>query len=112
VRGAGHGRDLHVPLATGARLLLVEDRAFCVVRNGRVFLLAARDEASARTALWAGFASVGPGATVAVDFLTAGQDWAIGVALDAGLQLSPVGPIFAGGALGPMAPYVPSGAYL
>jgi GNAT superfamily N-acetyltransferase len=112
VRGAGHGRDLHVPLGTGARLFLVEDRAFCLVRHGHVMLLAARDEAAARTALWAGFASAGAGATVAVDFLTAGQDWAIAVALDAGLQLSPDGPVFAGGALGPMAPYVPSGAYL
>jgi hypothetical protein len=49
---------------------------------------------------------------VSVDFLTAGQDWALPVILDARLQLSPDGPMFAGGALGPMTPYVPSGAYL
>jgi len=47
-----------------------------------------------------------------VDFITAGQDWAIPVILDAGLALSPDGPVFAGGRLGPMAPYIPSGAYL
>jgi hypothetical protein len=49
---------------------------------------------------------------VNVDFLTAGQDWALPVCLDARLSLSPDGPMFAGGALGPLAPYVPSGAYL
>jgi len=112
VRGAGHGRDLGVPLRTGARLFLVEDRAFCVMRHGHVLLLAARDETAATAALWAGLAAAGPGATVGVDFLTAGQDWAIAVALQARLQLSPDGPFFAGGDLGPLAPYVPSGAYL
>jgi hypothetical protein len=34
------------------------------------------------------------------------------VCLEAGLMLSPDGPMFAGGALGPLAPYIPSGAYL
>jgi hypothetical protein len=34
------------------------------------------------------------------------------VCLDARLSLSPDGPMFAGGALGPLAPYIPSGAYL
>ena len=32
--------------------------------------------------------------------------------LDARLALSPDGPMFAGGTLGPLAPYIPSGAYL
>jgi hypothetical protein len=32
--------------------------------------------------------------------------------LDAGLALSPDGPIFTGGRLGPLRPYIPSGAYL
>jgi GNAT superfamily N-acetyltransferase len=112
VRGAGHGRDLGVPLRFGARLFLVEDRAFSVVRGAQVYLLAARDEEAARTALWAALGAAGAGATVSVDFLTAGQDWAVAVALEAGLQLSPDGPMFAGGELGPLAPYVPSGAWL
>jgi hypothetical protein len=49
---------------------------------------------------------------VTVDFLTAGQDWAVRACLDAGLALSPDGPFFTGGDLGPLRPYVPSGAYL
>jgi GNAT superfamily N-acetyltransferase len=112
LRGAGHGRDLPVPMAHGARLLVFEDRAFALARGGTMIMLGARDEQAAQRILWGVFLSAGPGATVGVDFLTAGQDWALPVCLDARLPLSPDGPMFAGGALGPMAPYIPSGAYL
>jgi GNAT superfamily N-acetyltransferase len=112
LRGAGHGRDLPVPMAHGARLLVLEDRAFALARGGNIVMLGARDERAAQRMLWALFAHAGPGATVNVDFLTAGQDWALPVCLDARLHLSPDGPMFAGGRLGPLAPYIPSGAYL
>ncbi len=112
LRGAGHGRDLPVAMAHGARLFVLEDRAFALARGGNIIMLGARDEDAARSVLWALFAQAGPGATVNVDFITAGQDWALPVCLDARLQLSPDGPMFAGGQLGPLAPYIPSGAYL
>jgi GNAT superfamily N-acetyltransferase len=112
LRGAGHGRDLPVPMAHGARLLMYEDRAFALARGSNLIALGARDDEAARHMLWAYFVAAGPGATVNVDFLTAGQDWALPVCLDARLALSPDGPMFAGGALGPLAPYIPSGAYL
>jgi GNAT superfamily N-acetyltransferase len=112
LRGAGHGRDLPVPMAHGARLLVFEDRAFALARASNLIALGARDDQAAQHMLWAVFVAAGPGATVNVDFLTAGQDWALPVCLDAGLALSPDGPMFAGGTLGPLAPYIPSGAYL
>jgi GNAT superfamily N-acetyltransferase len=112
LRGAGHGRDLPVPMAHGARLLVYEDRAFALARGSNLIALGARDDEAARHALWGYIVAAGPGATVNVDFLTAGQDWALPVCLDARLALSPDGPMFAGGALGPLAPYIPSGAYL
>jgi GNAT superfamily N-acetyltransferase len=113
VRGAGHGRDLAVPLQSpGARLLLVEDRAFALLRGERISLVAGRDEEAATRVLWGAFAGTAPGASVSVDFLTAGQDWAVRACLDAGLALSPDGPLFTGGRLGPLRPYLPSGAYL
>jgi GNAT superfamily N-acetyltransferase len=112
LRGAGHGRDLPVPMAHGARLLVCEDRAFAVVRGSSLIMLGARDAAAAQHMLWGVLVGGGPGATVNVDFLTAGQDWAVPVCMEAGLTLSPDGPMFAGGALGPLAPYIPSGAYL
>jgi hypothetical protein len=112
LRGAGHGRDLPIPMAHGARLLVYEDRAFALGRGGNIVMLAARDEDAAQRMLWALFVTAGPGATVNVNYLTAGQDWALPVILDARLPLSPDGPMFAGGALGPLAPYIPSGSYL
>jgi hypothetical protein len=75
-------------------------------------LVAGRDEDAATRALDAALATAGRGATVTVDFLTAGQDWAVRACLDAGLALSPDGPFFTGGDLGPLRPYIPSGAYL
>jgi hypothetical protein len=113
VRGAGHGRDLPVLLeAPGTRLLLYEDRAFAVVRDDRVALVAGTDEDAATRVLNGAFATARPGATVTVDFLSAGQDWAVRACLDAGLALSPDGPLFTGGDVGPLRPYIPSGAYL
>jgi hypothetical protein len=113
VRGAGHGVDLEVAVDDpDARLLLDEDRAFALVRGERVVLVAGLDDAAATRALNGAFAATPPGASVTVDFLTAGQDWAVRACLDAGLALSPDGPFFTGGDLGPMRPYIPSGAYL
>lgn len=112
LRGAGYARDLAVPLAHGARLFVCEDRAFGILRRTGVMILGARDEEAAERLLWALLVHAGPGATVAIEFLTAGQDWAVQVALDAGLPLSPDGPFFVGGKLGPLAPYIPSGAHL
>jgi GNAT superfamily N-acetyltransferase len=112
VRGAGHGRDLAVALASGGRLFLLEDRAFGVVVSGDVMLLAGRDEEAATRVLWALFEASAPGATINIGFVTAGQDWAVRACLDAGLVLSPDGPVFTGGELGPLRPYLPSGAYL
>jgi hypothetical protein len=113
VRGAGHGRDLPVMLAHGARLLTFEDRAFAVVADvGVVPLLAARDNDAAATVLWGAIATCAPGTTLNVGFLTARQQWAVRTCVDAGLQLSPDGPVFLRGEVGPFAPYVPSGAFL
>ena len=112
LRGAGHGVDLPVLLEVGTRLVLVEDRAFALYRGPRLILAGGRDDEAAALALWGAFARMGRGATVSVDFLTAGQDWAVQTCLTAGLALSPDGPMFAGGDLGPMRPYLPSGSYL
>jgi GNAT superfamily N-acetyltransferase len=113
VRGAGHGIDLEVALEDDAsKLLLLEDRAFAWVRGERIMLLGGLDDAAATRVLNAAFAATPPGATVSVDFLSAGQDWAVRACLDAGLALSPDGPLFTAGDLGPLRPYVPSGAYL
>jgi len=112
VRGAGHGPDLAVALAGGGRLLVYEDRAFALLRESQVALLAATDEEAATTVLWGGLVTAPPGTTAIVDFMTAAQQWAITACLDARLPLSPEGPVCTKGRLGPLTPYLPNGAYL
>jgi GNAT superfamily N-acetyltransferase len=111
VRGAAHGPDLEAFEAAGCTLLVHDDGGWAAVRDGPA-LLAARDDAIATDLLWSAFAASGRGATVNADFLTAGQDWAVRTCLAARLAVTPDGPLFVRGELGPMRPYLPSGAYL
>lgn len=111
VRGSGYGGDVAALVGAGLDLL-VHDEGFAVHKDGSVSLLAATGDAAAQDLLWSCLAAAGPGATVGVDFLTAGQDWAVDVALRAGLLLSPEGPVFVRGAPGPLRPFRPSGSYL
>jgi GNAT superfamily N-acetyltransferase len=112
VRGATHGGDLAAMIESGGQLLVIAGRGFAVVRDAAVPLLAACDEEAARDLLWSALAATPPGATAQIDFLTAEQGWAVDVVLSAGLVLSSDGPVFVRGDVGPMHPYVPSGAYL
>jgi GNAT superfamily N-acetyltransferase len=111
VRGATHHLDIPVLLERGMQLLAHSDRGFAVHDQGTPKLLAARDEQAATDLLWACLAAAPPGATVSIDFIAAEQDWAVGVALEAGLALTPDGPLFVAGELGPLRPYLPSSTY-
>jgi GNAT superfamily N-acetyltransferase len=112
VRGATHHLDIPQYLDYGMRLYLHGDRGFVVADGQTVKLLAARDEQAASELLWFALAMTPNGGTIGVDFLTARQQWGIQVVLEAGLALSPDGPIFTAGDVGPLAPYIPCGAYL
>lgn len=112
VRGATHHLDIPQYLDYGMRLLLHGDRGFVVFDQAVVKLLAARDEQAAVELLWAALAQSPNGGTIGVDFLSGQQQWAIRTVLEAGLVLSPDGPIFTAGDVGPLSPYIPCGAYL
>ena len=112
LRGAGHRPDLEYMVASGARLLTFEDRAFAVAREGNVMLLGARDDDAAALVLWAALVTAPPGATAAVSFITGSQQWAIRTLLDARVPLSLDSPVCVRGRVGPLAPYLPSGAFL
>ena len=112
VRGASHGEDVGVMMDAGLRMLMLGDDGFVLHENGTIRLLAALDDDTAAGLMRAAFAQATPGATVQVDLLAAGHDWAIRTCLDAGLALSCVGPIFPRGDVGPMRPYIPTGAFL
>jgi len=75
-------------------------------------VLAALDEEAARDLLLAGLAAVPPDKDCRIDWITSAQQWAVRPLLDAGLILKPGGAVFLRGELGPLTPYLPSGAYL
>ena len=112
-RGVGMLDDLPVLLDAGARPLLLEgpDGRGCVVlrSNGDVMWLAAETEATAGRLLRAALAQ--PEGETEVEWVTARQAWAVDALLDARLPLLPGGSLALRGGLGPMAPYLPSGAY-
>ena len=83
-----------------------------LAREGNVSLLAARDAEAASAVMWAAFLTAPRGSTAVACFLTAAQQWAIRACLDARLPLSVDSPVMTRGRLGPLAPYVPSGAFL
>jgi GNAT superfamily N-acetyltransferase len=117
VRGAAHGSDIDAHgsdidalLRTGSRMLVVEERGYAIVGEGAVRLLAARDEEAAKELLRAALAGA---EEMRVDWLTSDQQWAFQVCREAGLSIRlGWGALLTDGELGPMAPYLPSGAYL
>jgi GNAT superfamily N-acetyltransferase len=112
VRSASHLEDVGTMVANGGRLLVIDDVGWAVGRDGAPAVVAALDEEAATDLTWSCLATGEAGAPTHIDFITQGNDWAVALALDAGLSLTPDGPTFVRGELGPLAPYLPSGAYL
>jgi GNAT superfamily N-acetyltransferase len=112
LRGAAHGADLDALAQGGAELLVLPGRGYAAIRAHSVKLVAALDEEAAATLLRAALARVPAGARAEVDWMTGAQQWAIGVAVAAGLELRPAGAVCLRGDVGPLQPYLPSGAYL
>ncbi|WP_273846459.1 GNAT family N-acetyltransferase [Rubrobacter calidifluminis] len=115
VRGAPHGPDLEFLLDSGARMFVYEaegERGYALTYKGRPLVLAARGEKASTALLWEVLANSDPQREVEISWITAEQQWAVRVALAAGLVLEPAGPICIRGELGPLAPYLPNGAFL
>lgn len=113
LRGSPYGPDLDAMVAAGAQLLVAEDgpeRGFCWYGARGIVSLGATTVGLAQRLLWEALGrSEGPEASI--DALTADQQWAIEVALAARLPLHPGGSSCRRGALGPLTPYLPGGAY-
>lgn len=111
LRGGGHGPDHHA-LAEVARPVLAETatgQGFAYSDGARLAVLAATDEATARDLLPACMA--GAGQEYLVPHVTAANQWAIDVALGAGLTLEQSGYLAVRG-LEPPSPYIHNGALL
>ncbi|WP_435242068.1 GNAT family N-acetyltransferase [Streptomyces cucumeris] len=113
-RGGAHGAD-HELLMAQRRLLVVDDLAgsgYCYVgEDGKVELLAATSRRLAKRLLTAALLCLPEGTDARVPGLTAEQQWAVDVGLEAGLELSTGGYVCLRG-MPPPAPYIPSGTFL
>ena len=115
LRGVGHGPDLEVMQSAGLRVSVVEDgpeRGFCLWGPGRVVAAGGTGPEVAQRALWAGLgSSSAESGETEVHHLTADQQWAVEVVVGARLAVRPGESSCRRGALGPMTPYLPTGAY-
>lgn len=112
VRGASHLPDIEAAMRTGCELLVIPGRGFALARDGSPYVVCALDTDAAADLTWSALASAGPGEHVAITGIAAGNDWALRVVCDAGLTARFDGALFTGGVTAPLAPYLPSGAYL
>ena len=111
VRGAPHTTEIEYALGRGAAVVQIEGRGFAVAQPGHgVWLLVARDEPAASALLWAALEIAGDSERV-VRWITAGQDWAIQIAVAAGLRLGSYGALAVRGEPGPMRPFLPSSPF-
>jgi GNAT superfamily N-acetyltransferase len=113
VRGGAYApEDFAVYVKSGWSALRYADDGIALTAKGSPSVVVARTVQAAADLLWSSLAAGPPGATVHVDFIMDGQDWAIRTILDAGLLLSPDGPMFTRGDLGPLRPWIPAGTFL
>jgi GNAT superfamily N-acetyltransferase len=112
VRGAAHGGDLDALAAGGSELLTYPGRGYAAHVDGTVKTIAAFDDETAAALLRTVLARAPEGKDVDVSWLTGSQQWAIEVAVAAGLELRPGGAVCLRGEVGRFRPYLPSGAYL
>jgi GNAT superfamily N-acetyltransferase len=104
--------DVEFLLKQGAGMQVVDSgagRGFALHRNNRLALLGATDDTTAAHVLWRVLAETEGKAQVWC--MTAGQDWAVKVALAAGMKVTAAGPLFVDGLDRPPGPWLPSGWY-
>jgi GNAT superfamily N-acetyltransferase len=114
VRGAAHGPDHDFLFAHGTELLVHDTAAaagYCYRDNAGVRLLAATDTRTAAALLSTALARLPADADAEVEHLTADQQWAVDVGLEAGLNLETHGYVALRG-MTPPAPYIPQGGFL
>jgi hypothetical protein len=110
----GTVRRESLPAGLRVRLLVAErgtGRGYALLWEGSPAIVAATGPEVTTDLLWPCLAE-GNGKAVEVRWITGAQNWAVPVVLDAGLSLSPAGPICVRGKLGSLTPYLPSGPFL
>jgi ribosomal protein S18 acetylase RimI-like enzyme len=112
IRGAPYALELELSLRQGGRLLRMGDQGFAVAHPVfGVWLLVARDDEAATSLLWSALELTTDIERPALRWITGDQEWAISVALAAGLRLSAAGALCVRGYPGPLRPFIPSGPF-
>ena len=114
VRDAAHGVDHR--LLTGLYRLLVADRPTgsgyaYVATGGGPYLVAATNRRTATDLLWETLAAADPGATIAIEHVTAANEWAVDVGMACRMELGTRGYLALRG-MKPPEPYLHSGQFL
>jgi predicted N-acetyltransferase YhbS len=111
LRGARRDRDLEFLLRTGMKLLVFHNgRGYALADRGRLGGVIADSEQVAEQLLLAGLACAA-GEEVQIGWVVARQQWAIGVAIDHGLQISPGGPMMTAAWPSARLPWLPNGIF-
>ena len=111
LRRGAHGADMRHLLDTGHELLVVDDRGYAVSCPVTVVLVAGVDTQAATALLRAAIGrATSIHAEVQLPRMTAGQQWAIRLSVEAGLALRPWGPLITRGFPAPPTPYLPHSA--
>jgi ribosomal protein S18 acetylase RimI-like enzyme len=102
--------DVAFLLSVGAELDVVDGprrRGYALRRDGRLQMLGATDEETAKLLVWRYLATVD--ATATLFNVTSAQSWAVDVAMAAGLTVQPRGALFVDGMEQLPGPWLPSG---
>jgi GNAT superfamily N-acetyltransferase len=111
LRGS-RAEDVEYLLDVGARMQVLDRksaRGYVLYRESRLLMLGASDDATASALFWRFLARAG--GEVEIWGLTAQQNWAVKVALAAGLELEAAGALFLAGQQRPPGAWLPSGWY-
>jgi len=112
-RGVPHGPDLDFFAATGRPLFVTDTaagRGYVACTETGVAVLGATTPAAATALLWTALAET-TADEAHILWLRPDQGWAIDTVLAARLALKPSGSFPTYGAVGPMSPYLPNGAF-
>jgi hypothetical protein len=91
IRRGAHGPDLPHLLDHGSSFLIVDDRGYALAGDSGPQIVAALDRNAAEDLLRTCLSSYADGTQVLIPRIGARNQWALGVALDAGLFLSSAG---------------------
>ena len=111
LRGGAHGPDLVYHLDAGAELLVLPDRGYAVASDAGPDIVAGLDTDAAAALLTASLHRCDDGAEVTIKRIGAAHQWAAAIAVAAGLELKPWGPLVTRDSPAATAPYIPDSAF-